>query len=65
MKKLLSLLFASMVVSSLAMPVFARATGQASTATAAKTQKAKTAKSHKTHKTNKTVKANPSPAKSK
>ena len=64
MKKLLSLLFASMVVFSLTMPVLAQGTAPAATAGAPKTQKAKTAKMHKSHKTSKAVKpATQTPAK--
>jgi hypothetical protein len=64
MKKLLSLLFASMVVFSLTMPVLAQGTAPAATVGAPKTQKAKTAKMHKSHKTSKAVKpATQTPAK--
>ena len=46
MKKLLSFLFASMVVFSLTMPAFAGDTTAPSTPTATKTAKAKTGKSN-------------------
>jgi len=47
MKKLLSLLFASMLVFALTMPAFAIDSSTTSTASTAKTHKAKTPKTHK------------------
>jgi type IV secretory pathway VirB6-like protein len=52
MKKLLSLLFASMVVFSLTMPAFASDTATTPNTPATKTAKAKTTKTHKSTKAN-------------
>jgi hypothetical protein len=59
MKKLLSLMFASMVVIGLTMPAFASGLGaNDSTASTAKTQKAKSTKTHKSTKTSEASKPN-------
>jgi hypothetical protein len=56
MKKLLTMLFALVIVFSLAMPVFAAATGaQDTSATTAKTKKTKMAKTKKAKKTTATT----------
>jgi LAS superfamily LD-carboxypeptidase LdcB len=57
MKKLLSLLFASVVVFSLTMPAFANGKGTDSTTKTTKTHKTKATKNHKSHKTSKTAPA--------
>lgn len=50
MKKMLSALFASLVVFSLTMPAFAKVRKTPATAGTTKTQKHKATKSHKAHK---------------
>jgi hypothetical protein len=61
MKKLLAMLFTLVVAFSLAMPVFAQDTGQATTTTTAtKTKKTKAAKTHKAKTTKTTTTTAPS-----
>jgi hypothetical protein len=51
LKKLLSLLFATMVVFTLSMPALASGSGNAASSSTTKAHKTKTGKTHKAHKT--------------